>query len=190
MLDAGPRQALLELARGSLAHGIARGTALEVELEVLEPVLAEPGASFVSLHLEGRLRGCVGLLEATRPLATDVAENAFAAGLRDPRFAPLSALELEAVEISISVLEASEALPAAGLDALLAALRPGEDGLIVALAGRRATFLPAVWEQLPEPADFVSQLWRKAGLPVGFWSPELRLARYRAYSFGESLSGV
>lgn len=186
MLDAGPRQALLELARGSLAHGIAWGTALEVELEVLDPVLAEPGASFVSLHLEGRLRGCVGLLEAARPLAMDVAENAFAAGLRDPRFAPLSALELETVEVSISVLEASEALPAADLEALLTALRPGEDGLIVELAGRRATFLPAVWEQLPDPSDFVTQLWRKAGLPVGFWSPELRLARYRSHSFSEA----
>ena len=186
MLESGPRQALLVLARQSLAHGIARGRALEVELEVLDPVLADPGASFVSLHLEGQLRGCVGLLEAQRPLAVDVAENAFAAGLRDPRFPPLSALELEAVEVSISVLETSEPLTVSGLDVLLATLRPGEDGLIVELAGRRATFLPAVWEQLPEPEDFVAQLWRKAGLPARFWSPELRLSRYRAHSFGES----
>ena len=127
----------------------------------------------------------MGLLEAQRPLAMDVAHNAFAAGLRDPRFPPVTAFELGAVRLSISVLGPSEPLEAAGEAELLGALQPGVDGLILELAGRRATFLPAVWEQLSDPRDFLGHLRRKAGLPEDFWSAGLSFRRYRVESFQE-----
>jgi AmmeMemoRadiSam system protein A len=151
--------------------------------------LAARGASFVSLHRGGELRGCIGSLEARRPLAEDVATNARAAALEDTRFRPVEASELAELEMEISVLTPTVPLPVASESELLARLRPDLDGLVLEERGRRATFLPAVWRDLPAPADFLAHLKRKAGLPPDYWSPTLRFWRYGVESFPAPASG-
>jgi uncharacterized protein len=145
--------------------------------------LWRPGASFVTLRRDGTLRGCIGTLEARRPLAVDVVDNAIGAATRDPRFEPLEADELDDLEMKISVLGAPEPLGVDDRPALLAALRPGIDGLTVQVGTQRATFLPAVWEQVPDAEDFVDQLWAKAGLGAGSWPAGLQLWRYGSEEF-------
>lgn len=141
--------------------------------------LAAPGASFVTLHRnDGALRGCIGSIEARRPLATDVAANARAAALEDSRFEPVDVGELAELMLEVSVLSPLTPLAAASRAELLAALRRGVDGLLLEAGARRATFLPSVWEQLPEAERFLAQLERKAGLPVGGWPRGLRVFRY------------
>jgi uncharacterized protein len=129
------------------------------------------------------LRGCIGSLEARRPLALDVAENAFASAFRDPRFAPLARAEEPRLDLHISVLSEAEQIPVRSEAELLASLRPGIDGVILSAGARRGTFLPSVWEQLPEPHRFLAQLKRKAGLPADYWSAELRVERYTVEAF-------
>lgn len=143
------------------------------------PEVAAPGASFVTLTRHGALRGCIGTLEAHRPLADDVRHNACAAAFGDPRFPPLSAREWPDVAVEISVLTPAEAFPVIDEADACRQLVPFRDGVILACDGRRATFLPQVWTQLPAPRDFLAQLKRKAGLPADFWAPHLRLSRYR-----------
>ncbi len=173
------RRLLLEIAHTSIATGLHRGRPAAVELHGLPPRLLRPGASFVSLHHGGRLRGCIGALEARRPLAEDVAAHAFAAAFQDPRFPPLVAGELEGLEVEVSVLGPLEPLSFTNLEELQAALVPERDGLVIEQDGRRATFLPVVWKQLPAPAAFLEALARKAGL--GRLDPRrLRAWRYRA----------
>jgi len=179
------RRALLALARASIEHGLKQGVPLLVVLDLQPPALQTPGAAFVTLQRHAQLRGCIGSLEAHRPLAQDVAENAYAAAFRDPRFPPLTAAEWGDIRVSISVLTPAVPIPCASEDELLAALQPGIDGLILAEDARRGTFLPAVWTQLPEPRDFLRQLKRKAGLSAEHWSPRMRAWRYRADGFGE-----
>ena len=148
--------------------------------------LDRPGATFVTLTQHGELRGCIGTLEARRPLRQDVEENALNAAFRDPRFAPLAVAELEVTRIEVSLLCAPVPLAIAGEDDLLQRLRPGVDGVVLAFRGRRATFLPQVWESLPEPREFVAALKRKAGLATGFWHDEIRVARYAVSKFREA----
>lgn len=179
------RALLLDLARRSIAHGLDTGRALPVALDGLPPVLAADGAAFVTLLLAGRLRGCIGHLEPVGPLAVDVSENAYAAAFRDPRFPPVRAPELDLLHVEVSVLTPSEPIAFGSEEELLAALRPGIDGVILAEGARRGTFLPSVWEQLPEPAEFLRHLKLKAGLAAGYWSPRLTASRYRTESFGE-----
>lgn len=195
-IDEADRRVLLSIARGSIREGLASGRAMAVGLDDLSPRLRERGASFVTIRLPGgQLRGCIGSLEAYRALAVDVAQNAHASAFRDPRFGPLRGEEEAGLRLHLSVLTPALPLPADGLDDLLAKLRPGEDGLIVEEGGEaepgrwgrrcRATFLPAVWQTLADPRKFVDHLWMKADLPVGHWSPSLRLWRYGAEEWGE-----
>ncbi|PAU80414.1 AMMECR1 domain-containing protein [Halovibrio salipaludis] len=180
------RSMLLTLARDSIRQGFETGRPLPVNPAQWPEGLQREGASFVTLKRpDGSLRGCIGTLEARQPLVTDVAEHAHAAAFRDPRFQPLAAHELEEVHLELSILSRPEPLPVASEAELLAALQPGEDGLILEDGVHRGTFLPAVWESLPEPVDFVRQLKRKAGLPSDYWSPSLTIKRYRTESFGE-----
>lgn len=146
----------------------------------------EPGATFVTLTRGGSLRGCIGSLSATRPLHEDLARNARAAALRDPRFPALGARELDEVRVEVSVLTPPELLPPMSREQAEAELRPGVDGVILEAGPRRATFLPQVWRQLPEPADFLDGLLRKAGLPLDWWGPEVRLSRYEVVSYEEA----
>lgn len=172
---------LLEYARAAVGEAVHRGARLDIEIEAQEHGLAlrEHRASFVTLTSRSRLRGCIGSLEARRPLIEDVVENAWAAALRDPRFRPVQAAELAEIDVALSVLGEPEKVDAADEQALLGFLRPGEHGLILQDANRRATFLPSVWEQLPDPRDFVSQLKRKAGWSERYWSDSMGAWVYR-----------
>lgn len=175
------RESLLALARDSIREGLG-GQRLAVRADDYPPVLRAPGASFVTLQLDFELRGCIGSLEARVPLALDVASNAWNAAFRDPRFDPLTPHEFEGLDIHLSVLTPSQPMQFTSEDDLLGQLRPGVDGLVIEESFRRGTFLPSVWEQLPEPREFLRALKRKAGLPVDFWSASLRVSRYTTVS--------
>jgi AmmeMemoRadiSam system protein B/AmmeMemoRadiSam system protein A len=169
-------ETLLDIARGAIGHKLGlRDAPARIDLA---PWLARPGASFVTLHLEGRLRGCIGSLVPVRGLGEDVAENAVAAALRDPRFSPLPAAEWARCALEVSVLSTPKSLRFADEAELLAQLRPGEDGVILEHDGRRATFLPQVWESLPETRAFLAELMRKAGIPS-----DMRLARCKVWRY-------
>lgn len=172
---------ILELARTAITHGLAAGQPLRAGFEPgMAAELGAPGACFVTLKRQGRLRGCIGSPTAWRPLIEDVADNAFKAAFGDPRFSPLSRDELDGLEISVSVLTPPAALSFADEDDLLAQLRPGTDGLIIEDTGRRALFLPSVWEQLPDKRLFLAHLKQKAGLPADHWSASFRASRFQA----------
>jgi len=177
-LDAGERRQLLAIARQSIEQGLHGGQPLRLSQDDLTPRLRETGGTFVTLRHHGELRGCIGTLEPHQPLAQDVAEHAFAAAFGDPRFPPLRADELDDLTIGISILGPPEELVFEDEADLVRQLRPGVDGLILQEGARRGTFLPSVWEQLPDPAEFLRQLRRKAGLPADHWSDTLRVWRY------------
>ncbi len=165
-------QTLLQLARESIAHGLAHGEPLPVQASDYEEVLQAVRASFVTLQIQGRLRGCIGSLEASMPLVEDVVQHAYAAAFSDPRFPPLTDQELPRLDIHISILTPSTPMTFADEADLLRQLRPGVDGLIIAQGGRRATFLPSVWDSLPEPTQFLQHLKLKAGIteePLEAW---------------------
>jgi AmmeMemoRadiSam system protein A len=184
-LSAADRRLLLELARASIAHGLSKGFPLPVVLDTQPPALRAERAAFVTLHAQGQLRGCIGHLEAVAPLAVDVAENAYAAAFQDPRFPPLAETELDRVHVEISALTPAEPIIFTSEDDLIAALVPGLDGIILADGPRRGTFLPSVWEQLPNRHDFLRHLKQKAGLSPEHWSDRVRAWRYRCEAFGE-----
>lgn len=185
LLAAEERAVLLDLARTSIAHGLREGRALSVREADYSPALCARRAAFVTLHELGTLRGCIGHLEAVAPLVRDVADNAFAAAFRDPRFPPVTADELGLLHIEISVLTPAEPLSFDSEADLLARIVPGRDGLILVDGPFRGTFLPSVWESLPEPQEFLRHLKRKAGLPADHWSDGVRVSRYRTESFAE-----
>lgn len=174
---------LLELARASIEAGLDGGEPLDPDVEQFPSGLMVPGATFVTLHLNGRLRGCVGSFEAHRSLLEDVAKNAYAAAFRDYRFSPLTRDELDGLDIHISLLTPMDPLNAGSREELIEALRPGLDGLLVEDPPHRSTFLPQVWESLPDPEDFLAELFIKAGLPRNHWSDTLVFARYRVEEF-------
>ncbi|MBI4986841.1 MAG: AmmeMemoRadiSam system protein A [Rhodocyclales bacterium] len=153
--------------------------------EPAHPQLDQAGATFVTLTQDGKLRGCIGSLEAWRPLATDISANAQAAAFRDPRFPPLAQRELPATRVEVSLLAPAEPIDCADEADALAKLRPGVDGVIFECAGRRATFLPQVWESLPEPKIFLAHLKEKAGFAPDFWAPGVRLYRYEVRKWNE-----
>ena len=179
------RASLLDLARRSIVHGLERGSPLRVAPEDYPESLREERAAFVTLHRHGELRGCIGHLEACQALVRDVAENAYAAAFRDPRFPPLARQELAGLAVHISVLTPPEPMTFSSEADLLAQIRPGIDGLILSEGSARGTFLPSVWESLPQPRDFLNQLKRKARLPADHWSERIRVARYTTESFGD-----
>jgi len=150
-----------------------------------EPWLSEKGASFVTLRIGGNLRGCIGSLVAYQPLKDDVRQNARAAAFEDPRFYPLSVKEFEQVHIEVSVLSAPEPMAFSSRDEALEKLRPGVDGVILTAGRRRATFLPQVWDELPDREEFISHLLMKAGLPPTFWDDSVRIERYTVAAFEE-----
>jgi AmmeMemoRadiSam system protein A len=153
-----------------------------------KPAILEPddrGAAFVTLKLHGQLRGCIGSLEAYQSLMSDVWQNAYSAAFRDLRFAPLTEDEFRQVKIEISVLTAPQPISVVSEQDLLNRLRPDIDGLILEEGQHRATFLPAVWETLPTPEEFLLQLKRKAGLPGNYWSDSITFSIYQAINFHE-----
>jgi uncharacterized protein len=147
--------------------------------------LAEHGACFVTLTQHGELRGCIGSLQAHRPLLADVKNNAVSAAFHDPRFAPLRATELDITRVEISLLSPAEEMTFHDEADALAQLRPQVDGVIFHYAHHRSTFLPQVWEQLPQPREFMAHLKHKAGLPPHFWAEGIRLSRYTVEKWKE-----
>jgi AmmeMemoRadiSam system protein A len=182
MRDAALGHALVAIARNALRVelGHARRAAPG------HPALDAPGATFVTLTQAGDLRGCIGSLEASRPLRADVHANAIAAAFRDPRFPPLAAFELDSTQVEVSLLSASAPIAVADEGALLRTLVPGVDGVTLEYGRHRATFLPQVWESLAEPSSFLDALKRKAGLPSGFWHPQMRFSRYAVAKWTEA----
>lgn len=177
---------LLKIARNAIAQGLelpASDTGLFIQGLRSVSEFQKERATFVTLSLAGNLRGCIGMLEARRPLIEDVAENACAAAFEDPRFPPLTKDEFEDVEIHISVLSPPEELVFSSEADLLEQIRPGLDGLILQEGCQRGTFLPSVWEELPDKELFLMHLKMKAGLPNTHWSDTLRVFRYTAEYF-------
>jgi AmmeMemoRadiSam system protein A len=175
------RAELLGVARASI-HERLRHSVLSVRHEEFAEPLRELRATFVTLHVNRELRGCIGTLEARRALVADVAHNAGAAAFEDPRFPALAWHEYERLTIHISILSPAEPLRFSSEQELVEQLRPNVDGLILEADARRGTFLPAVWESLPDPRDFLRHLKRKAGLAPDYWSDDLRVKRYTVES--------
>lgn len=174
---------LLQHARLAISHQL--GHDLDVTYRD-HPALHQLGATFVTLTQEDKLRGCIGSLEAYRPLREDVHGNALKAAFRDPRFKPLLVHELAITRVEVSLLSASEAIVFTDEADALKQLRPHLDGVIFSAGGHRSTFLPQVWEQLPEPGEFMAHLKEKAGLPADYWGPDVHLARYGVQKWQES----
>lgn len=183
MLDVETRRALTALALDSITHGLDHGAPVAVPPGLLFGTLGERRATFVTLRKQGNLRGCIGDLDAQRPLARSVADNAFAAAFRDPRFDPVCGTELAVLDIGISVLSPAEPMEFETEAELVAQLRPGTDGLILIEGRRSGTFLPSVWQSVPEPQQFLIHLKRKTGLSADYWSSTLTVSRYTTESW-------
>jgi AmmeMemoRadiSam system protein A len=176
---------LLALARRSILDFARERWKDTIDLARFPAELAAPRATFVTLSKGGELRGCVGSAKAWRPLVKDVAENAIAAAMEDPRFAPLGADEVAEIRISISLLSEPVRVDAANEAELLARIEPGTDGLILHAGALSALFLPQVWRQLREPREFLAQLRAKAGLPRTGPTDGIEWYRFRATSVAE-----
>jgi hypothetical protein len=183
------RQMMILTAARAIAVRMARRKRPEIDLSTFAPELRTIAASFVTINLKGRLRGCIGSLKAHRPLAADIAWNAVSAGFEDPRFSPLTAPEFQAGELEISILSNPAPLAFESQDDLLSKLRPHRDGLILESSGRRGTFLPKVWEGLPTPEAFLNGLKVKAGLSRDHWADDVKVWRYTTETFGAPVPG-
>lgn len=179
-----------DAAKGAILLALARNAIAQRLGQPAEPIpkpawLRAPGATFVTLTQHGNLRGCIGSLVARHPLAQDVIQNARAAAFRDPRFAQLAPEELATTRIEVSLLTPQQPLQFRDEADALAQLRPGVDGIVFECGSYHSTFLPQMWEQLPQPRQFLAHLKRKAGLPENFWSPDIQLHRYTVEKWKE-----
>ncbi len=185
MDDADLGERLVAVARAAIRHGLRTGAPPTPEADATAAAVAEPAACFVTLTRAGVLRGCVGSLRPERPLGEQVALSAFQAAFRDPRMPAVAEGEVEALEIQVSILSPLEPLEARTDDELAAVLEPGVDGLLAEHPAARATFLPKVWRDLPDPHQFLEHLRRKAGLPGSGWPPGTRFFRYTTTDYGD-----
>jgi AmmeMemoRadiSam system protein A len=189
MLSTSQQQTLLALAEAAIRHALKHGTPLQINPANYEEALRQPAACFVTLKHRGELRGCIGSLEAHRSMVEDVVHNADAAAFTDPRFPPLRENELaDGLELDISLLTPAVEMHFTSEKNLLSQLQPGIDGLILEEGYRRGTFLPSVWEQLPQPEQFLQHLKLKAGLPPNHWSENIRISRYTTQIFSTRIS--
>lgn len=185
-LTDGEKQTLLRIAREAIENKVRNNPMPPLESKSLTPALRENGASFVTLTVHDNLRGCIGALEAYQPLAEDVREHAIAAALEDPRFPPVSETELSRIQIEVSRLTEPQELQYSNSEDLLAKLRPHIDGVILKHGFRRATFLPQVWEKIPEPEEFLRQLCYKMGERPNLWrEAKLQVYVYQVEEFHE-----
>ncbi|MBN2015109.1 MAG: AmmeMemoRadiSam system protein B [Candidatus Altiarchaeota archaeon] len=176
---------LLEVARDTVELYVGEGKKFEPKTD--DPKLREKKGVFVTLEKNGQLRGCIGHLEPIQPLYLDVRDNAINAAFNDPRFSPVTANELDDIEIEVSVLTLPELITADSPEEYLERIQPGVDGIILDYKGRGATYLPQVWEQIPEKEDFLSSLCNKAFLPSDCWrKPDVKIYRYKVIAFKES----
>jgi len=172
---------LLRIAREAIGERVGFG----VRLPAPAHTLREFGATFVTLFHSGDLRGCIGTVSAWRPLGEDVRANAVAAAFMDPRFSPLTRDEYPGLAVEVSLLDAPRPMLFVDEADALTQLRPGVDGVVLEAGRHRSTFLPQVWDQLPDPRSFLGALKRKAGLPERYWGTEIRLSRYEVRKFVE-----
>jgi len=180
------KKTLVRLAREALEAAVRKQPAPQLDGQELTRVLQEPGASFVTLTIRGMLRGCVGTLEPYQSLAEDVCEHAVAAGLQDFRFPVVRPEELAQIEIEVSRLTKPQPLQYTTPDSLVEKLRPGVDGVVLRDGLRRATFLPQVWEQLPNPVEFLEHLCTKMGADPKAWKrKKLEVLVYQVEEFHE-----
>lgn len=177
------QQTCLQVARESIKHGLQHSTAVNIISSNYSNNLQQELATFVTLHKNGTLRGCIGALEAYQPLIIDVAEHAYSAAFQDPRFPALQSNEYVQLDIKISVLGKPELMTFEDEEDLLQQIRPNIDGLILEYGYNRGTFLPSVWEQLPEKKEFLNHLKVKAGLSQQWWDNAVKVSRYETFSF-------
>ena len=171
------------MAKKSIKYALEHNARLTINPEEFDSVLREKRATFVTLHISGELRGCIGSLSAHRPLIEDLSSNAYSAAFRDPRFPPLKESEFEQLHYHISILSQSSPLLFKSEKELIEQLRPHVDGLILTEGMNRGTFLPSVWEQLPDRDMFLKHLKQKAGLNQDYWSDSITIERYEVDSF-------
>jgi AmmeMemoRadiSam system protein A len=185
-LNAEEKQTLLRLAREALQQGVAGQTMPVLNLQNLPPALRATGASFITLTIGGELRGCIGALEPYQPLAEDVREHAVAAALEDPRFPPVSREEVDRIQIEISRLTLPQSLEYTDAEDLLSKLHPHTDGVILRDGMQRATFLPQVWEKIPDKEQFLDNLCYKMGAAPDTWRRKhLEVLTYQVEEFEE-----
>lgn len=177
---------LLQIARASIANALQIDYRANKNISEDAPWLQEKGACFITLTQQQQLRGCIGTLEAHRSLLEDVKANARAAAFKDTRFSPLTADEFADTQLEISLLSSMEKIDFSSEAEALAQLQPGIDGLVFEYSYHRSTFLPQVWQQLPDRNDFMAHLKQKAGLSADFWSDEVKLSRYSVSKWKES----
>lgn len=176
---------LLHLARAAIAGALhVPHAALDIESHMAW--LAKPGATFVTLMQRGELRGCIGSLQASDPLIDDVSRNALSAAFRDPRFAPVTVGELDTTGIEVSLLSELQPIDFVSEADALNQLRPHIDGVVFEYGSHRSTFLPQIWEDLPQPRQFLARLKLKARLPENFWSEGVKLSRYTVSKWREA----
>lgn len=176
---------LLQIARAAIADAL-RMPCVPARLDNDMAWLSKPGATFVTLTQQGELRGCIGSLHACDPLIDDVSNNAVSAALHDPRFMPLAADELDNVSVEVSLLSELQPLRFTSEADALAQLRPAIDGIVFEYGSYRSTFLPQVWESLPQPEQFLAKLKSKARLPEDFWADDIKLSRYTVSKWRET----
>lgn len=169
---------ILQTARDSIRHGLEHNKALKCDHSKVPAALLVHGACFVTLEINHQLRGCIGSLQAYQPLIDDIADNACAAAFSDPRFPAVNEHDLQRLDIHVSILNPAEEMQFNSQDDLIEQIRPGIDGLILEDAGKRGTFLPSVWESLPDARDFLNHLKMKAGLSKDYWSDTIKVSRY------------
>lgn len=179
------KKTLLQIARDAISFGLKNNIEMKINTSDYSKNLQQDRASFVTLHLNHQLRGCIGSLQAYQPLIQDVAHNAYAAAFLDPRFLPLTSTEFSKLSYHISVLNAPEPMTFISEEDLIRQLRPGIDGLILTDGFHKGTFLPSVWEELPDPSLFMKHLKQKAGLSPNYWSDSIKIERYTAESIGD-----
>lgn len=188
-LSTAHQELLIRVAYQSIEHGLRHHQPLTLNILDFPEVLREPRPVFVTLRIGGDLRGCIGTLEYSQPLVLNVARYAHASAYSDPRFPPLAPHELGLVNLSISVLSPLEELNFDSEAQLMTQLRPSIDGLLLEEGCHRATLLPSVWEDIPDKEEFLQRLKIKAGLPKEYWSSNIRIQRYTAYSIHSSHAG-
>jgi len=177
------QQQLMSVVKDAIYHGLEYNQILGVETKNFDSILSEKKATFVTLTINGNLRGCIGTLIAYQPLVIDLADNAFSAAFNDPRFPPLQKNEFKKLEYHISILTAPSPIQFIDEQDLQQKIRPNIDGLVLSEDSKQSTFLPSVWEQLPNKSDFLKHLKLKAGLPENYWSDTIRVERYQVDKF-------
>ena len=174
---------LHQIAYKAIEHGLTTGENKKIKLSDYDEVLQQKRATFVTLNQQGQLRGCIGILQAMRPLVEDVAHNAYAAAFNDQRFKPVTQDELESLEFHISILDTPSVIQFSSEAELVEQLTPGIDGIILEDGNARATFLPSVWDNISDKKQFLKHLKIKAGLAANYWSDTIKIQRYIVESF-------